>query len=183
MSEDTSPAETPAGVSGREPRVLRWISAVEHSLGAILITIIALLVFTQAVQRYLPVSGWVWSGELARYSMVAVTFIMCGYLLGQGQHITIQVIDRYITPGARRWVKRFASVVVLLICLAFVREGWALVTETSGQVSAAMQMPMTYLYAFPLIGFVLAGLRAAWAIIVPESEADSTEADLEGELS
>ena len=177
MSEDT-PRETV-----RQPRVLRWISAVEHSIGAILISVIALLVFTQALQRYLPVSGWVWSGELARYSMVAVTFIMCGYLMGQGQHITIEVIDRFVSRSARRWVKRFANVVVLLICLAFIREGWALVTETSGQVSAALQMPVTYLYAFPLIGFVLAGLRAAWAIVVPESEADSTEADLEGELA
>ncbi|WP_104191567.1 TRAP transporter small permease [Cryobacterium sp. Y82] len=177
MSEDT-PQE-----AVRQPRVLRWISAVEHSIGAILISVIALLVFAQALQRYLPVSGWVWSGELARYSMVAVTFIMCGYLMGQGQHITIEVIDRFVYRRARRWVKRFANVVVLLICLAFIREGWALVTETSGQVSAAMQMPMTYLYAFPLVGFALAGLRAAWAIIVPESEADSTEADLEGELA
>jgi TRAP-type C4-dicarboxylate transport system permease small subunit len=177
MSEDT-PRE-----AVRQPRVLRWISAVEHSIGAILISVIALLVFTQALQRYLPVSGWVWSGELARYSMVAVTFIMCGYLMGQGQHITIEVIDRFVSGRARRWVKRFANVVVLLICFAFIREGWALVTETNGQVSAALQMPMTYLYAFPLIGFVLAGLRAAWAIIVPESEADSTEADLEGEVA
>ena len=178
MSEDTSPPAT-----ARQPRMLRWISAVEHSLGAILITVIALLVFIQALQRYLPVSGWVWSGELARYSMVAVTFIMCGYLMGQGQHITIEVIDRFVSLRARRWVKRFTNAVVLLICLAFIREGWALVSETSGQVSAALQMPMTYLYAFPLIGFVLAGLRAAWAIIVPESEADNTEADLEGELA
>ncbi|TFD60559.1 TRAP transporter small permease [Cryobacterium sp. Hh7] len=177
MSEDT-PQE-----AVRQPRVLRSISAVEHTIGAILITVIALLVFAQALQRYLPVSGWVWSGELARYSMVGVTFIMCGYLMGQGQHITIQVIDRYVSGRAQRWIKRFANAVVLLICLAFIREGWALVTETSGQVSAALQMPMTYLYAFPLIGFVLAALRAVWALIVPGSEADSTEADLEGELA
>ncbi|WP_105034954.1 TRAP transporter small permease [Cryobacterium aureum] len=172
MSEDNSQEVV------REPRVLRWISTVEHSLGAILITVIALLVFIQAIQRYLPVSGWVWSGELARYCMVAVTFIMCGYLLGQGQHITIEVIDRYLSGRAQRWVKRFASAVVLLICLAFVREGWALVAETTGQVSAALQMPMTYLYIFPLVGFVLAALRAVWALFAPIMTGSTPEGEL-----
>lgn len=167
MSPDATPGDSPTGDAVREPRILRWISAVEHSIGAVLITVIALLVLSQAVQRYLPMSTWVGSGELARYAMVAVTFIMCGYLMGQGQHITIQVIDRYISGRAQVWVKRFASAVVLVICIAFAREGFALVSETSGQLSPALQMPLTVLYIFPLVGFVLAGLRAAWALIAP----------------
>ncbi len=174
MSPDATPGDSPTGAAVREPRFLRWISAVEHSIGAVLITVIALLVFSQALQRYLPMSTWVGSGELARYAMVAVTFIMCGYLMGQGQHITIQVIDRYISGRAQLWVKRFASAVVLIICIAFAREGFALVGETSGQLSPALQMPLTFLYIFPLLGFVLAGLRAAWALFAPAVSATET---------
>lgn len=183
MSPDATPGDSPTGAAVREPRFLRWISTVEHSIGAVLITVIALLVFSQAIQRYLPMSTWVGSGELARYAMVAVTFIMCGYLMGQGQHITIKVIDRYLSGRAQVWVTRFASAVVLIICIAFAREGLALVSETSGQLSPALQMPLTFLYVFPLIGFILAGLRAAWSIVIPLTETAPVAAAPEGELA
>lgn len=165
----------------REPALFRVLSAVEMTVGCALIVIIFVTVFLQAAQRYLPVDGWVGLGELAQYSLAGLTFIMCGYLMGKGRHITIEVIDQFVSRRIRGWVKALANALVTVICVGFIVEGFALVTESSGQVSPAMRMPMNFLYVLPLIGFTLTALRAVWAIFVPQSQQGGKEVDMEGE--
>ena len=52
----------------------------------------------QVISRYVPALNWPGVGELANYSLIVLTFIMVGYLIGKNGHITIQIID-YLVKG------------------------------------------------------------------------------------
>lgn len=144
--------------------VLRWIAVVEKLVAAGALLTIFLLVLTQAAQRYLPLSGWAWTGELARYCLVWLTFSMVGYLMGRDDHITLQVVDTLGSRAVRRGVHVFAHLAVAVICVGFVAEGINLVSSDSGQVSPALRMPLVFLYVIPTVGFALTAVRAVGAI-------------------
>lgn len=146
---------------------LRWVALAEALVAGTALLVIFGLVLTQAVQRYLPVTGWAWTGELAQYCLVWLTFSMIGYLMGRGDHITLQVVDNVKSQAVRRAVMVFANLVVAAISIGFVAEGYQLVTSESGQVSPAMRMPLVWLYVIPLLGFALTAVRALVGVFAP----------------
>lgn len=169
-------AESGPGRRGRaEHAFFRWVSYGEQLVGACALLVIFVLVFIQALQRYLPVSGWLWTGELSQFCLVWLTFSVTGYLLGRGQHITLQVVDVIRAAWLLRWIKAFANAVVAVVAAGFVLEGYSLVTE-HGQVSPALQMPMSWLYVIPLLGFALTAIRGMLGIVVPSVTAGGTAA-------
>lgn len=154
----------------RTPAVLRWFSTAEAIVGAILLTTIFGLILLQAFQRYLPVDGWVWTGELARFSLVWLTFAMAGYLMACDGHVTLKLVD-YVTKGLpRRIVVVFANVMVAIVCLNLAYEAFDLVAAPSRQVSPALGMPTNYFYVIPLLGLLLTTVRSVTGIFLPQPE-------------
>jgi len=145
---------------------LRWVAAAETFVAGAAVLLIFALVLIQAGQRYLPVTGWAWTGELAEYCLVWLTFSIVGYLFGNGQHITLQVVDNLRSTRVQKAVRVFADAMVALIAIGFAAEAYDLVS-TSRQVSPAMRMPIAWLYVIPLAGFVLTAVRAVLAIFAP----------------
>lgn len=146
-------------------RVVAAIAAVERVVGGALVLLIFALILTQALQRYLPVDGWVWTGELARFSLVWLTFAMAGYVMGRDDHIALEVADYVTTGPARRAVHTFAHVVTAVVCLAFCYEAWSLITLPGVQTSPALGIPMKWVFVVPLVGLALTALRAVVAIV------------------
>lgn len=154
--------------SGRgEPAPLRWLSRAEAVVGGLLLTTIFALMLLQAAQRYLPTGGWVWTGELARFSLVWLTFAMSGYLLGRDAHVTLKLIDHVTTGLARRLVWIFANVTVAVVCLNLAYEAFELVGSPSRQTSPALGLPVGYFYVIPLVGLLLTTVRSVVAVFAP----------------
>ncbi len=65
-----------------DPRFIRVLSTIEIVIGVVLFALIVIGVMYQVLGRYFPSVGWVGAGELALMSMVAMTFITTGYLVG-----------------------------------------------------------------------------------------------------
>jgi TRAP-type C4-dicarboxylate transport system permease small subunit len=146
-------------------RVAAGISAAERFVGALILSILLLLVLVQTGVRFLPFGGWVWTGELARFCLVWLTFALSGYLMGRDGHITLELVD-YVAGGRALWgVRAFANVVIAVICAGFAVESLAMITEDTGQASPAMELPLPLVYVIPLVGFVLTAVRAALAVI------------------
>ena len=61
-------------MAGRLARVGRVITGIEIGLAAAVTVLMFALVLLQAAQRYLPIEGWTWTGELARFCLVWLTF-------------------------------------------------------------------------------------------------------------
>jgi TRAP-type transport system small permease protein len=168
------------------PRAVRYavrvVTAIELGIGAAAMLLIFFLVFVQALQRYLPVDGWPWTGELARFSLVWLTFVVAGVLVTRDGHISIEMIDAVPGERLRRAVRVLSCLIVAAVAVALTVAAWELVEEQGILKSPAMQMPMSWLYAISMIGFVSTVVRslvaaATYAVLgVPEPSYDELEA-------
>ncbi len=162
-------------------RTVRVLTAVEIAIGVAALLLIFFLVLMQALQRYLPVDGWAWTGELARFCLVWLTFVTAGVLVSTDSHISIEMVDAIRSPLVRRVVRVISCLVVAAAGAALTVTAWELTREQGILKSPAMGMPMSWLYGISLIGFVSCTLRSLVAAVrfavlgVPETDAEDAE--------
>jgi TRAP-type C4-dicarboxylate transport system permease small subunit len=162
-------------------RTVRALTAVEIAIGVAALLLIFFLVLVQALQRYLPVEGWAWTGELARFCLVWLTFVTAGVLVSTDSHISIEMVDAVRSPLVRRVVREISCLVVAAAGAALTVTAWGLTLDQGILKSPALGMPMSWLYGISLIGFVSSTLRATVAAVrfavlgVPETDAEDAE--------
>ncbi|MET8523547.1 TRAP transporter small permease [Nocardioides sp. NPDC004968] len=148
---------------------LRGLEIVELTIGAILILGIVILVMLQVLARVTPIDNQVWTGELARFSLVWLSFGLAGYLLGRDEHIALDVADHVLPALGQRLVKAFSLLVVAATAAMFGYEGLDLFTSDSPIKSPATGIPLAWIYFIPMVGMALTVLRALIEIIWPSS--------------
>jgi TRAP-type transport system small permease protein len=157
---------TPRAARGwQQSRVVRVITGIELTLAATVTALMFLLVLVQAAQRYLPFEGWTWTGELARFCLVWLTFVLAGVLVTTDGHIALEMVDLIKNETVLRVIRVFAAVAVAVIGAGFAAEAWDLISSQGRLKSPAMRMPMSWLYVLPFIGFVSTAVRSALAAV------------------
>ena len=136
------------------------LTAIELAIGVAALLLIFFLVLLQAAQRYLPIDGWPWTGELARFCLVWLTFVVAGVLVSTDSHISIEMIDMVPSARLRRVVRVFSCLIVAAVGVGLTAEAWELMQTQGILKSPAMRMPMSWLYAISMIGFVSAVIRS-----------------------
>ncbi len=121
----------------------------------------------QVLARVTPLDNQVWTGELARYSLLWLSFGLAGYLLGRDEHIALDVVDHVLPTLGQRIVKVFSLIVVAATALMFGYEGLDLFTAGSPIKSPATGIPQGWIYFIPMIGMALTVLRAVIEIVFP----------------
>lgn len=166
LGEETTPELLPS----REPlrTILHAIGLVEQVIGTALVVVILVLVLTQVGQRYVPRWGWAWTGEVARLSMVWATFVLSGYLMAHDRHIAIHLVDYVLPIRALAAVKLLVNLAVMVTCLLLMYATYDLIANDVGQVTAAAEIPLAWVYVIPLAGFGLTALRAVLGIVVAD---------------
>ncbi|WP_062312930.1 TRAP transporter small permease [Demequina rhizosphaerae] len=156
--------------AGRQPfhavrRIGAVMAAIELTLGALAMLTILVLVFHQALQRYLPIDQIAWTGEVSRFSLVWLTFIVAGLLVTMRGHITLEIADAIPHPMVVRAVQVFAMAVVAATGVGLTVEAWALVDTQSIIKSPVLRLPMSWVYVPVLLGAVSITVRAAVAAV------------------
>ena len=164
LEEHEPPEILPA--RGQLRRALHGLSLFEQAIGGLLLLAILVMVLVQVGQRYVPDVGIPPTGELARLSMVWLTFVLAGYLMAHDRHIAIHVVDYFLPVRVLGIVQLMASVVVLLTCLGMGYATWDLIANDRGQVTAEAEVPLMLVYAVVLFGFVSTAIRAVVTIAV-----------------
>ncbi len=144
---------------------VEFVTRVELAIGAAALVLIFLLVLVQAGQRYLPVSGWPWTGELARFCLVWLTVSVAGVLVTRDAHIALQVVDGVRSPTVVRFVRVFAALVVAAVGAGFAVEAWDLMASQGRLRSPSLRMSLTWLYLFPFLGFLSTAVRGVVAAV------------------
>ena len=98
-------------------------------------------VMWQVISRYAPLLSWPKAGELANYSLIVMTFIMVGYLIGKNGHITIQIIDYLVKGKAFIAVKAVSAAFTAVICAVLAYESYALILAYPDRTTAALGSP------------------------------------------
>jgi TRAP-type transport system small permease protein len=160
MGRDSTVQEPNEGVDPvRDPRGF-YREIGPESVAGILLMVGILVVMSLAVFfRYVLNDSLGWSEELARYGLIYATFIGAALAARRGTHIRVNVLDHLLKGRARLWLlvlqEALTLAFVLVITLLAIRIS-AILHNTK---SAAMLLPMSYVYAAIVIGFGLASLR------------------------
>ncbi len=162
-----------------DPRFMRVLSAVEVAIGVVLFALLFLGVMYQVLGRYFPAIGWVGAGELALLSMVAMTFITTGYLVGRNGHIVLEVFDQ-VLAGKKLFIalRVVSAIIMVATSLALAYEAFVKIEIEWARASAAMHIPLGTLYVFALLGFLSAAVHSAVKIAYanrPERKLDISE--------
>ncbi|MFC5729382.1 MULTISPECIES: TRAP transporter small permease [Nocardioides] len=147
-------------------RVLRVVTAFEVAVAGTAAALIFVLVLVQAGQRYLPIDGWTWTGELARYGLVWLTFAATGVLVTRDGHIALQLVDTLKSQLVVRTIHVFALVVVAATAVGFAFACWSLIDESGSLSTPSLGLPMKWVYVVPLLGFVSTAVRACVAAVL-----------------
>ena len=168
LAPDASVADsmTDPVVPRSEPRVLRVWASAELWVACLAVALIFVSVLWQVVSRYIPALNWPGVSELGNYSLIVLTFVMVGYLIGNNGHITIQVIDYLVKGRAMVVVKAVSAACTAVICALLVWEAYELILAYPDRRTAALGIPIRILYAVPLLGFVSGTVRATVRIFL-----------------
>ncbi len=169
-----------AAASAAEPRILRIWASAELAVACFFLVVIFAAVLWQVISRYVPSLNWPGVGELANYSLIVLTFVMVGHLVGKNGHITIQVIDYLVKGRAFAVVRAVSAACVAAICALLVWEAYALILAYPTRRTAALEIPVWLLYMVPLLGFASGTVRAVvniFRVTRPEPRFDAAEAN------
>lgn len=178
MNSEQHPAQ-----SGVLRPIARIITRIELIIGGIAVLMVLVLVFYQALQRYLPIESIAWTGELARFGLLWATFAAMGVLVTTHGHIALELVDSLRDPRIVRVVQVFSLLVVAAAGVGLSIEAWSLV-QTQGIVkSPVLRVPMSWVYVPVLIGTVSTAIRALFVAadialngpIVPDVDEDEPE--------
>lgn len=121
--------------------------------------------FAQVVARYAFANSLSWSEELGRYIFVWITFLGMAAAFQSKAHIALDFLLTLLPARPSRALNVFNAFLVALVGVALVVGGASLIKFGLNQRSAALGLPMYYIYAvIPFSGAALVyfALRAAW---------------------
>lgn len=114
--------------------------------------------FAAVICRYVFNSSLTWSEELTRYMFIWVVFLGAAIGVRERTHIAVDIFADRLGPrgdAALTWIERLAT----LAFAGFVAiPGWTFVVVGMGNRSSAMEIPMGFVYAAPVIGSLLMAL-------------------------
>ena len=128
---------------------------LEYSLVGIL-AILVLDVLWQVASRYLLSSPSTFTDELAGFLLIWVALLGAAYVTGQKQHLAIELIINKVNARKANTLRIIiqAAVIVFTLFVMVVGGIWLIYTRFYlGQVSAALQLPLGYVYmVLPISG-------------------------------
>jgi len=142
--------------------VYRW----EDWLTLVMFWLLAFTVFYQFFTRYVLNDSASWTEEIARYFLVVVTFLGASMGVRRNSHIHVEFVYRYLPALVGRALSTFVD----LIRIAFL--GYAswlaieLVPRMNNLGMTVVDLPMSWVYGFVALGFVLMTYRATQVAVL-----------------
>lgn len=111
----------------------------------------------QVIFRFVINSPLAWTEELARYSLVWLTFLGAAYAMSLKAHIGVEFfVDRFSGIG-KKILQTVATLISLIFFGLMIFSGYDLVSNTMEQTSPVLDIPMGFVYAaIPVSGLLLA---------------------------
>lgn len=126
---------------------------------ASLMALMLLSVTWQVITRYFMASPSSFTDELARYLLIWIGTLGAAYASGKGLHLSIDLLPSKLKGEAKKRLMLFIGLIIIFFVFStFVIGGSRLVyiTYSLGQTSAAMKLPLAYVYAVvPLSGVLI----------------------------
>lgn len=137
------------------------LEAPEDALGVLLLAVVFLVMVAAVLFRYLLNDSLIWAEEVARYAFVGLVYAGIATGFRRRSHVRIDLID-LLAPR----LARLLNVLVWLVSAAFlaflVLQAIGITSVLRSSRSAALQMPMAWLYWLVATGIAMGLARLLW---------------------
>ena len=139
-------------------RVISKIVTVSKYFGGGLVILMALLIFVEAVSRYVFNWALMLSDELAGYMLVAMVYIGSAYTWRQRAHVRITFLTSRLSPKAENWMRMISMSVVFIFLITLLWSTYTfLIMSFKYQMhsSSWLRLPLQIPHLTLMIGFSL----------------------------
>lgn len=138
------------------PLALRLVSSVIDVMLAIAGMFVLILIFANAVLRGAAGFDLAWSLEVTAFLLLWLTFLGCAAAAARGAHMRVTEVAAYLVPDGLKPVLEFViSVVVLVLLLTLIMQGFSIAEHTWAQKTTVLYWPVGLLYASMPAGMTL----------------------------
>ncbi|WFE75844.1 TRAP transporter small permease [Roseinatronobacter sp. S2] len=134
--------------------------STEIIAGLLLITV-TVLNLTQVGGRYFFSTGFSWTEEVMRYSMIWLMMLGSVACIFRLEHMGIEVLEGLVRPNLVRFVKSALYSVAAIFCVVILYYGLPLALRNAAQTAPASGIPMIIPYAALPVGAALMLVQVA----------------------
>lgn len=131
----------------------------------IMSAIMVIVLCAQVISRTFLNSSIYWSEELSRYLMIYMVFIGAAIALRNQQLMAIEFITEKVSEHTAKVLKTIANLIGIIFFIIMFFQGIQVMSRVSTQLSAALQIPMSFVYLALPLGAILLALNAIAVII------------------
>jgi TRAP-type C4-dicarboxylate transport system permease small subunit len=110
------------------------------------------IIFAQVVARYALSNSLSWSEEIGRYIFVWMTFIGSAIAVRNKLHVALDMFVVRLPRSLQKLCLMISYVSMMIFTGVVIYGGYKFVLKGSNQISAALQLPMHYVYLVLPIG-------------------------------
>lgn len=108
--------------------------------------IMVIVMFAQVVLRYVFKTGFPWTEELSRFTMIYLVFIGSIVLTHENSHISVTIFDEMLKGTALKVLKCVQYFITTVYCALMVKIGFASLPIVKMQTSPNMRITMNNIY-------------------------------------
>lgn len=138
-------------------KISDWLDKFGAVVSLIMLAAMVIITGLQIVFRVF-FEALTWSEELCRYLLVWSTFVGASCVYKHAGHINITIVQNLLPPKVRKILKLLVQVICVVFFVMMIYYGFIYVGKQGAQLSPAMRIPMSYMYASIPVG----GLLMAW---------------------
>ncbi len=128
--------------------------ALDWIIGSMMFVMCAVIAW-QIFSRYVLKDMSSWSEEVARFLMVWISLLGSAAVLRRGGHVTVTILLDHISSKLKQRVLIIRDVLMLATLVSITYYGWEFAQINAVQLSAAMDIPMSWVYASLWLGMGL----------------------------
>lgn len=150
-------------------KIINWIDEyLEEVLLMAALAAMAVIMGVQVFCRYVLGASLSWSEELTRYIFIWAGFLSVSYCTKKCISIKIEQFVALFPKRGKAMFKVVNHTFEMILFLYLIPFAWKylMFAVANGQTSPAMGIPMYYVQAAPLVGFILSAIRVLQRWIV-----------------
>ena len=141
---------------------LNWLSGPLAVLIVVAFAAMIGITFLQVVWRYVFGAPLSWSEEASIYLFTWIVFLGAALGLGKGVHLGVDILVRLLPAGLQAILGLLTRILTLAFVLALFGASLPLLRDNASQISPALELPMTAVYAaIPLAMLAMAIISLA----------------------
>ncbi len=133
----------------------RLLARSTEIAAALLMIVVTILNLTQVGGRYLFSTGFSWTEEVMRYSMIWLMMLGSVACIFRAEHMGIETLEALVRPIFARYVKSAVYSVAAIFCIVILFYSYPLALRNAAQIAPASGIPMVYPYAALPVGAAL----------------------------